>query len=99
MTQNTSKDLNGSGPKITRRDFLKRTGLSIAGVAVAGSALTALTGCEEAYATTYPEKVELAYNDLEKTSDAPAPYPYPYQKLDPATCAERAYAGYQQKGG
>lgn len=84
--------------QLSRREFLKKTGLSAVSVAVAGSALSALTGCEKEYVTTYPEKQELAYTYVASSQDV-APYPYPYQKLDPTTCAERAYAAYQQKGG
>lgn len=84
---------------LSRRDFLKKTGLSAASIAVAGTALSMLSGCEKAYATTYAPKQDLAYQYAEAKGQDAAPYPFPYQKLDPTTCAERAYAGYQQKGG
>ncbi|PKK40377.1 hypothetical protein ABB02_00362 [Clostridiaceae bacterium JG1575] len=83
----------------SRRDFLKRAGVGAAGVALATSGLSLFTGCEKKYETTYAPKQELSYKFIEKKGTAAAPYPYPYQKLDPTTCAERAYAAYQQKGG
>lgn len=83
---------------VSRRDFLKTTGKTVAGVAIAGSAMGLFTSCQAAYETTYPEKQELTYEYVQ-ASQEPAPYPFPYQKLDPTTCAERAYAAYQQKGG
>lgn len=85
--------------QLNRRDFLKTTGKAAAAFAIAGSALQMLTGCEKAYETTYPEKEELTYQFVAKPGEDDAPFPYPYQKLDPTTCAERAYAAYQQKGG
>ncbi len=82
-----------------RRNFLKSAGKTAAGVVVATSALSLLSGCEQGEAYTYPEKEELAYEYVEVASNETPTIPFKYQKLDPATCAERAYAAYQQKGG
>ena len=85
--------------QMDRRHFLKTTGKVAIGAALAASSLNVLTGCEAAYETTYPEKQELTYEYVSKSGEEAPPFPFPYQKLDPTTCAERAYAGYQQKGG
>lgn len=82
-----------------RRNFLKVAGKTAAGVVVAGSALSMLSGCDQAEKYTYHEKEELAYEYVEVASNEVPALPYKYQKLDPATCAERAYAAYQQQGG
>ncbi len=85
--------------EMDRREFLKRGGILLATTAVAAGGVSSLTGCEAAYTTSYAAKTNLTYNFLKKVNDEAAPYPYPYQKLDPTTCAERAYFGYFKRGG
>lgn len=79
-----------------RRDFLKKSGLFLASTAVASSGL--VVGCEAEYKTTYAPKANLTYKKVPLSKTMPK-IPFPYQKLDPTTCAERAYFGYMQKGG
>lgn len=83
----------------SRREFLKTTGKTVASIALAGSVVNILTGCEPAYESPYPEKVELTYEYKTRNGEDAPEFPFPYQKLDPTTVAERAYAAYQQKGG
>jgi hypothetical protein len=81
--------------QISRKDFLKGMGLTVAGVAVTGSLTGVLTGCstKEAEAPA-PAAVAAAVD----TSQAPA-WPFKYEKIDVATAQEKAYAGYKEKGG
>ncbi len=76
--------------QITRKDFLKGMGMTVAGVAVTGSLAGVLTGCS----TPAPEAPAAA----PATCEAPA-WPFKYVKLDPAVVQERAYKGYKEKGG
>lgn len=69
--------------QVNRRDFLKTAGKTAAAVAIAGSALQMLTGCEKAYETTYPEKEELTYQFVAKPGEDDAPFPYPYKSSTP----------------
>ena len=72
--------------QITRQDFLKGMGMTVAGVAVTGSLAGVLTACSspEPAATETASAVE---------------WPYEYKKLDVATVQDRAYKGYFEKGG
>ena len=70
--------------QISRKDFLKGMGTSLAGVAVAGSLGGLLTGCSAETASSNSEA---------------APYPFKYKKLDPAVAEERAYNAYFEQGG
>lgn len=70
--------------QISRKDFLKGMGTSLAGVAVAGSLGGLLTGCSAETASSSSEA---------------APYPFKYKKLDPAIAEERAYNAYFDQGG
>ncbi len=72
--------------QISRKDFLKGAGVSVAGVAMAGGLGAVLTGCTTA-----------AVDTAESTS-APQ-WPFKYVKLDPATVEARAYNGYKEMGG
>jgi hypothetical protein len=71
---------------VSRKDFLKKAGVTVAGVAVTGSLASVLTGCSA--------KPTAALD----TSQAPD-WPYPYKKLDPDKVAERAFQAYKEKGG
>lgn len=77
--------------QVTRKDFLKGMGMSLAGVAVVGSVgglLTACTGTGTASAT------------VETTGSTDKPqWPFKYTKLDPDKVTERAFKGYKEKGG
>lgn len=71
--------------QISRKDFLKGVGRTVAGVAVAGSVGSILTGCSTAAPTA-------------SVTERPE-WPFKYQKSDPDKAAERAYKGYKEKGG
>lgn len=71
--------------EISRKEFLKGVGKVVAGVTVAGTFGSVLTGCSAPVATVQaPEKAQ---------------WPFPYVKLDPEKVLERAYKGYKEKGG
>lgn len=89
-------NLNISEKRYTRKEMLKITGKSLAGVAIAGTLPTLLTGCSEQKAEL-PSKEVINYEYKEASQDA-APYPYPYQKLDFSTAVERGHAGYYNVG-
>jgi hypothetical protein len=78
--------------QITRKDFLKGMGMTVAGVAVTGSLTGILTGCSTEAAA--PAAAATAVD----TSQAPA-WPFKYEKIDVATAQEKAYKGYKEKGG
>ncbi len=71
--------------QISRKDFMKGVGVTVAGVAVTGGLGGLLTGCAA------PEAAA-------DTTTAPE-WPYPYKKLDPAKVEERAFNGYKEMGG
>jgi len=79
MTMNEKK-------QITRKDFLKGVGVSVAGVAMAGGVGALLTGCTTAAV------------DTTGSTEKPQ-WPFKYVKLDPATVEARAYTGYKELGG
>ena len=70
--------------QITRKDFLKGMGYTVASVAVATSLGGTLTGCST---TTNVD-----------TSQSPE-WPFVYQKIDPAIAEARAYQSYGEMGG
>lgn len=70
--------------EISRKDFIKGMGVSLAGVAVVGGLGGILTGC--------------AATPVASVEGAPA-WPMKYKKLDPAVAEERAFKGYKEKGG
>ena len=70
--------------EISRKDFIKGVGVSLAGVAVAGSLGGLLTGCEAAPAAS--------------VTGAPV-WPFKYKKLDAAKAEERGFNAYKEKGG
>ena len=69
---------------LSRKNFLKGVGTTVAGVAVAGALGSVLTGCATETTAGVPEKPE---------------WPFLYQKVDPDKAAEMAYKAYQEKGG
>ncbi len=71
--------------QISRKDFMKGVGVTVAGVAVTGGLGGLLTGCAA------PEAAA-------DTTTAPE-WPLPYQKLDADAVRERAYNAYFEKGG
>ncbi len=74
-----------SEKQITRKNFLKGVGTTIAGVTVLGGMTSILTGCDE---------------EVQASNDqGDASYPLPYKRVDPDQVAKRAYDGYQEKGG
>jgi len=71
--------------QISRKDFLKGVGKTVASVAVAGSVGSVLTGCATNTSTaSVTEKPE---------------WPFKYQKVDPDKAAEKAFNAYKEKGG
>ncbi|MGM0397026.1 MAG: hypothetical protein ACQEP4_08230 [Bacillota bacterium] len=70
--------------QISRKDFMKGVGVTVAGVAVTGGLGGLLTGCA-------PEAAA-------DTTTAPE-WPYPYTKLDPEVVRENAFKGYKEMGG
>ncbi|WFA08758.1 hypothetical protein P3962_13685 [Tissierella sp. Yu-01] len=72
--------------QLSRKEFLKKAGMTVAGVAVTGSLASVLTGCS-AQPTASAD-----------SSQAPE-WPFTYKKLDPAIAEERAFNGYKEKGG
>ena len=74
----------GNNKEISRKDFIKGMGVSLAGVAVAGGLGGMLTGCSA--------------GPVASAESAPA-WPMKYEKLDPAKAEERAFTGYKEKGG
>lgn len=79
---------NNGQKQITRKDFIKGVGVSVAGVAMAGGVGALLTGC-----TTSPSTAD-ATGSTEKPQ-----WPFKYVKLDPAKVEARAFQGYKEKGG
>lgn len=78
--------------KITRKEFLKGVGTTVAGVAVAGSLGSLLTACA---------KSEPAAPAAPAASAAPQKpeWPFKYKKLDVEKVKARAFKGYKEKGG
>lgn len=71
--------------QISRKDFLKGMGTSLAGVAVVGTMGGLLTGCT----------AETAGSGVEGAPE----FPFKYVKLDPAKAEEIGYNTYFEKGG
>ena len=74
----------GNNKEISRKDFIKGMGVSLAGVAVAGGLGGMLTGCSA--------------GPVASAESAPA-WPMKYKKLDPAKAEAKAFTGYKEKGG
>ena len=71
--------------QISRKDFMKGVGVTVAGVAVTGGLGGLLTGCA-------------AQEAAADTSTAPE-WPFPYKKLDPAVVEARSFQSYYDMGG
>ena len=71
--------------QISRKDFLKGMGASIAGVAVVGSMGGLLTGCSQ--------------QTVGANAEGAPEYPFKYVKLDPAKAEEIGYNTYFEQGG
>lgn len=71
--------------QISRKDFIKGVGMTVAGVAVTGTLGGLLTGCSAPSASV-------------DTATAPA-WPFTYKKIDPSVAEARAFQGYKEKGG
>ncbi|HZK56941.1 MAG TPA: twin-arginine translocation signal domain-containing protein [Clostridia bacterium] len=78
--------------QITRKDFLKGVGVSVAGVAMAGTMGSILTACAD--------KENSQTTDTSGSNPVKRPeWPFKYEKLDPEKVKERAFNAYQTKGG
>ncbi|SMP70703.1 hypothetical protein [Anoxynatronum buryatiense] len=76
---------------ISRKDFLKKMGTTVTGVALLGGMGSILTACSEEEMTEAAVQMGL---DPEQVQ-----YPVPYVRIDPDKAAERAYKYYKEKGG
>jgi len=74
---------NSENKNLSRKDFLKGMGTTLAGVTLFGGMGTVLASFNEAEAA---EKSDIAY-------------PLPYTRIDPDKAAERAYKYYKEQGG
>ncbi|HZJ76756.1 MAG TPA: hypothetical protein VFC70_03500 [Oscillospiraceae bacterium] len=74
--------------QITRKDFLKGVGVSVAGVAMAGTMGSILTACAD-------KETDTAGSNLVKRPE----WPFKYEKLDPEKVRARAFDAYKTKGG
>jgi hypothetical protein len=73
--------------EISRKEFLKGVGKTVAGVAVVSTLGSVLSGCATPTNTT-------ASSSPEKPQ-----WPFTYKKMDPEKAAERAFKAYKEKGG
>lgn len=79
---------------ISRRTFLEKSAKTVAGVALAGSILSAVT--PEVVFGNDTEAFEYTFKERSPESISA---PMEYKKLDPEKCKERAYNAYKEKGG
>lgn len=79
--------------EVSRRKFLVGTGVSLAGMALAGGIGGLLTGCQAEEPATTPPSDEAA------APPAPPQWPAQYVKLDPDKAAEKAFTAYKEQGG
>lgn len=77
--------------EISRKDFLKGVGASLAGVTLLGGVGGILTACSDSASASATETV---VGETEKPQ-----WPFTYVKVDPDQAAERAYNAYKEKGG
>lgn len=78
--------------EISRKDFLKGVGASLAGVTLLGGVGGILTACSDQ--ATAGTGAEATAGEIGKPE-----WPFPYTKLDADAVAERAYNAYKEKGG
>lgn len=83
--------MNSEKKNITRKDFIKGMGTTLAGVTLLGGMSSVLTGCSEEEAAQVAEQMG--------TESEPVAYPVAYTKIDPDKAAERAYTAYKEQGG
>ncbi len=83
--------MNNEKKNMTRTDFLKGMGTTLAGVTLLGGMTSILTGCSEEEVAEAKEEMGL---DPEQVG-----YPVAYARMDPDKAAERAYKFYKEKGG
>lgn len=83
--------MNSEKKNLTRSEFLKGMGTTLAGVTILGGIGGVLTGCDEAEVAQAKEEMGM---DAEKVG-----YPVAYTEIDPDKAAERAYKYYKEKGG
>ncbi len=77
--------------QISRKDFLKGVGKTVAGVTILGGMGGILTACNSPAAVT---------PDASAVGEAGKPeWPFPYVKLDPAKAEQRAYDAYKTGAG
>jgi hypothetical protein len=74
--------------EISRKEFLKGVGKTVAGVTVVGALGSVLTGCTTAEPTAA----------VPVTPERPQ-WPFPYKKLDAEKVLARGFKGYKDKGG
>ncbi|MFW5647510.1 MAG: hypothetical protein ACOCG5_00345 [Candidatus Alkaliphilus sp. MAG34] len=78
--------------QITRKDFLKGVGVSVAGVAMAGTMGSILTACSD-------KENSQTTGTAGSNSVSRPEWPFKYVKLDPEKVKERAFNAYKTKGG
>jgi hypothetical protein len=83
--------MNNEMKNITRKDFLKKMGTTLAGVTLLGGMGSILTACSEDELAETTAQMGLNPEQVE--------YPVPYVRIDPDKAAERAYKYYKEKGG
>lgn len=71
--------------EISRKEFIKGVGKTVAGVTVVGALGSVLSSCSASETTA-------------KTADKPQ-WPFTYTKVDPEKAMERAFKAYKEKGG
>ncbi len=75
--------------QVSRKDFLKGSGASLAGLVLLGGIGGLISGCAPSETAT-PASTE--------GTVTPPPWPYPYVKLDADKGRQRAYEAYAQGG-
>jgi hypothetical protein len=77
--------------KMSRADFLKGMGKSVAGITLVGGMSTLLAGCENEAAAPSDTGVS--------TPEGAPEWPFEYVEVDIAKAEERAYNAYKTQGG
>ncbi len=83
--------MNNEKKNISRKDFLKGMGTTLAGATLLGGMSSVLIGCSEEEVAEATKEMGL---DPEQVG-----YPVAYARMDPDKAAERAYKYYKEKGG
>jgi len=83
--------MNSEKKNITRKDFIKGMGTTLAGVTLLGGMSGVLTGCSEEEAAQVAEQMGVEPEQVA--------YPVAYTEIDPDIAAERAYKAYKEQGG